>query len=24
LRDRLDPQETFVNDWLRDTVLSGP
>ena len=24
LRDRLDPEETFVNDWLRDTVLSGP
>jgi xylitol oxidase len=24
LRDRLDPEQTFVNDWLRDTVLSRP
>jgi alditol oxidase len=22
LRDRLDPEETFVNDWLREKVLS--
>jgi alditol oxidase len=24
LRARLDPEQTFVNDWLRDTVLSRP
>jgi xylitol oxidase len=24
LRDRLDPEQTFVNDWLRDKVLSRP
>jgi alditol oxidase len=24
LRDRLDPEQTFVNDWLRDMVLSRP
>ena len=24
LRERLDPEQTFVNDWLRDTVLSRP